>query len=382
MSQPTLSRIPLLNLARQTAAIRPRLDAAVARVLDHGHYILGPEVVELEKRVAACCGTQFAVSCASGTDALLLPLMAYGAGPGHKVITSPFTFFATAGSISRLGAEPVFLDIDPEPSNLDPDHLERYLVACTAEEIRQIKAIIPIHLFGQCAQMDRIMDLSVRFDIPVIEDAAQAIGAEWNHKRAGSMGHCGAFSFFPSKNLGGAGDGGIITTNDTALADQLKLLRVHGGERRYYHRFVGINSRLDTLQAALLLAKFDFLDEWTRKRIDNAVFYSEQLGALGDARIKLPSIDPRGRHVFNQYTVRVPNRDDVKSALFEAGIASEVYYPVPLHLQECFAGLNYKVGDLPVSEAAAREVLSIPVDPELTAEERIRIVSSLAAAVA
>ncbi|HXJ43655.1 MAG TPA: DegT/DnrJ/EryC1/StrS family aminotransferase [Bryobacteraceae bacterium] len=374
------SRIPMLNIARQTASIRPALDAAIARVMDHGQFINGPEVRELEERMASYCGTRYAVACASGTDALLLPLMALGAGPGHRVITSPFTFFATAGSISRVGARPVFIDIDPATFNLDPAAVGRYLESLPADEIGTIKAIIPVHLFGQCARMDSINELAQHFGIPVIEDAAQAIGAEFQGQRAGALGHCATFSFFPSKNLGGAGDGGMITTDDESLAQKLRILKEHGGEQRYYHRVVGTNSRLDTLQAAILLAKFPHIDAWTNRRIANAAFYAEKLGQLSAKAIGLPVVSPSGRHVFNQFTIQVTNRDLVQQKLNEAGIASAIYYPVPLHLQECFAALGYLPGDLPHSERAAANVLSIPNDPELTAEERDQVALAVAAA--
>lgn len=379
--QPTLPRIPLLNLARQTAALRERIDAAIAAVVDHGQYILGPEVAELERQLAAYCGVRYAVSCASGSDALLLPLMALGAGPGDRVITVPFTFFATAGSISRLGATPAFVDIDPETFNMDPDCLARYLSALSAEEILTVKAIIPVHLFGQCAPMDRILAIAARYSIPVIEDAAQAIGADFQGQRAGSMGLCGTLSFFPSKNLGGAGDGGMITTNDAAFAEKLRVLRCHGGERRYYHKTVGINSRLDSLQAAILLAKLPSLDKWTNRRIANAEFYEEQLQGLPAEKIRLPRHAGTGRHIYNQYTLRLAARDAVRDRFSAAGVSSEIYYPLSLHLQECFAPLGYKPGDFPESEKASAEVLSIPIDAELNQEEKSRVAQALREAV-
>lgn len=371
------ANVPMLNMARQTASVREQIDAAIAAVVDHGQFILGPEVRELEGAIARACGVSYGVACASGSDALLLPLMAFGAGPGHSVITAPFTFFATAGSVSRLGARPVFVDIEPETFNLDPACLRSYLASLSAAAVRKVKAIIPVHLYGQCAQMDQILEIAARFDVPVIEDAAQAIGADFGGKQAGSMGLCGSFSFFPSKNLGGAGDGGLITTNDAALAEQLRNLRGHGSERRYYHRAVGMNSRLDSLQAAILLAKLPFLERWTEKRIANAAFYQEKLGQIPAPRLKLPVAAGLGRHVYNQYTIRVAGRDRVRESLTAAGISSEIYYPVPLHLQECFASLGYREGDLPASEEASAAVLSIPVDPELRVDERERVVAAV-----
>ncbi len=347
----------LLDIARQTAGIRAEIDAAIARVLDHGQFVLGPEVRALESSIANYCGTRFAVGCASGSDALLLALMALGTGPGDKVVTTPFTFFASAGSIAHLKAEPVFVDIDPVSFNMDPARLEDLL---QKQDSARVKAIMPIHLFGQCAEMDEINAIADRFGIPVIEDAAQAIGAEYRGRRAGSLGWCGCFSFFPTKNLGAFGDGGMITTDDAELDSKLRMLRVHGSRKRYYHEAVGINSRLDSIQAAILQVKLRRLDEWTAGRRRNASFYGK---FLAGSPIETPEELPGMRHIYNQYTVRVANRDAVKDSLDRAGIGSEVYYPVPLHLQECFAGLGYKTGDFPHSEAAAREALSLPIEP-------------------
>jgi dTDP-4-amino-4,6-dideoxygalactose transaminase len=381
--------IPLLDLRRQTAFIRPQLEAAMGRVLDHGRFILGPEVEELEDRIAVYCGTKFAISCASGSDAILLPLMALGAGPGHKVITTPYTFFATAGSIARLGATPVFVDIDPGTFNLDPAQLSRYLDGCSAPEIASIKAILPVHLFGQCAEMAAINAIAARYRIPVIEDAAQALGAKFDGRRAGALGWCAAFSTFPSKNLGGFGDGGFVTTDDGALADRLRMLRNHGSASTYYHPVVGINSRLDTLQAAILLVKLDYLDVWTAQRRANAATYRTQIERTQIERklagLVIPPLDSglehAGRlHVYNQFTIRVPDRDKVRHALAELGVASAIYYPVPLHLQECFRQLGYREGDLPRSEAAARETLSLPIEPGLNHDDIACIVDRLAQA--
>ena len=352
--------ISLLDVRRSTAAIRNEIDAAVGRVLDHGQFVLGPEVRALEERIAEYCGTRFAVSCASGSDALLLPLMALGVGPGDKVVTTPFTFFATAGAIARLGAIPVFVDIDPATFNIDPAQLADSLQA----DATRVKAIMPVHLFGQCAEMTAINEIGARFGIPVMEDAAQAIGAEYEGRRAGSLGWCGAFSFFPTKNLGACGDGGIITTDDPALAETLRSIRVHGSKTRYYHETVGINSRLDTLQAAILLVKFQYLEQWTERRRANAAVYREHLQS---EYVTLPTERRNARHIYNQFTIRVNHRNEVKRRLADAGVGTEVYYPVPLHLQQCFAALGYREGDLPHSEAAAREVLSLPVEEGLGA---------------
>lgn len=363
----TPAKIPLLDIRRSTSAIRKELDAAIGAVLDHGRFILGPEVQELEERIAEFCGTKFAVSCASGSDALLLPLMALGVGPGDKVITTPFTFFATAGSIARLGAVPVFVDIDPVTFNIDPLCLARSM----QKSVAGVKAVMPVHLFGQCADMRAIGEIAGEFGIPVIEDAAQAIGAEFSGARAGSLGWCGCFSFFPTKNLGALGDGGLVTTNDPVLAETLRTLRVHGGKARYYHETVGINSRLDSIQAALLLVKLRYLNEWTDRRRANAAVYRDRLD--GEACI-LPVEAAQMRHVYNQFTIRIRNRDEVRLRLAEAGIGSEVYYPVPLHLQTCFSDLNYAAGDFPCSEAAAREVLSLPIEEGLNGRD-VEIVS-------
>jgi len=357
-----LKKIPLLDVPAQTQPIRAELEKAIGRVLDHGRYILGPEVAEFEKAVAAYCGAKFAVACASGSDALLLALMAIGVGPGDRVITTPYSFFATVSAITRLGATPVLIDIDPATYNLDPAAVGRHLAAASADEVRATRAIMPVHLYGQCADMDALKAMGDRYGIPVVEDAAQAIGAEYHRRRAGAIGLCGCFSFFPSKNLGGMGDGGMLTTNDEDFASKLRLLRTHGAEKKYYHRVVGINSRLDTLQAAVLLVKLRYLDEWTDRRRAIAAIYNR---ALADAPgISLPVESPGCRHIYNQFIVRVSGRDQVREALAETGIASEIYYPVPLHRQECFAYLGYHAGDLPNSEAAAASTLALPISHE------------------
>ncbi|HZL56302.1 MAG TPA: DegT/DnrJ/EryC1/StrS family aminotransferase [Bryobacteraceae bacterium] len=351
--------ISILDIRRQTSAIRDQLDAAIGRVLDHGQFILGPEVGALEEAIAGYCGTRFAVGCASGSDALLLSLMALGIGRGDRVVTTPFTFFASAGSIAETGATPAFVDIDPVSFNMDPSRLEELLKSGAGG----VKAIVPVHLFGECAEMTAINEIAGRFGIPVIEDAAQAIGAEFEGARAGSLGRCGCFSFFPTKNLGAFGDGGMITTDDPTLADKLRMLRVHGSRTKYYHEAVGINSRLDTLQAAILSVKMQYLEEWTEGRRANAAVYRACLAGSG---ITLPVERRNARHVYNQFTVRVEDRDEVKRRLFAWGVGSEVYYPVPLHLQDCFLSLGYREGDFPQSEAAAREVLSLPIEAGLS----------------
>jgi dTDP-4-amino-4,6-dideoxygalactose transaminase len=358
----TLKKIPLLDVPAQTQPIRAELERAIGRVLDHGRYILGPEVAEFEKAVAAYCSTNFAVACASGSDALLLALMAIGVGPGDRVITTPYSFFATVSAITRLGATPVLIDIDPATYNIDAAAVARHLAAASADEVRATRAIMPVHLYGQCADMDPLLATAAGYGIPVVEDAAQAIGAEYRGRRAGSLGLCGCFSFFPSKNLGGMGDGGMLTTNDEAFAAKLRLLRTHGAEKKYYHRVVGINSRLDTLQAAVLLVKLRYLEEWTERRRAIAAIYNR---ALADApAITLPVESPGCRHIYNQFIVRVSRRDRVREALAEAGIASEIYYPVPLHRQQCFAYLGYAPGGLPNSEAAAASTLALPISHE------------------
>lgn len=375
-----IRKIPLLDVPAQTQPIRAELEEAIGRVLDHGRYILGPEVTEFEKAVAAYCGAQFAVACASGSDAVLLALMGLGVGPGHRVITTPYTFFATASAVTRLGATPVFIDIDPATYNIDVEALARSLATASAEEVRATRAILPVHLFGQCAEMDSLLETAARYGVPVVEDAAQAIGAEYRGRRAGSMGGCGCFSFFPSKNLGAMGDGGLLTFNDADFAAKVRLLRGHGAEKRYYHRMVGINSRLDTLQAAILLVKLRHLDEWTARRRRNAELYRRALAKA--TAITLPVELADCRHIYNQFVVRVPQRDRVREAMAQAGVASEIYYPVPLHLQECFAYLGYSAGDLPNSEAAAASSLALPIGHERSDDDIEYIAATLADCVA
>jgi dTDP-4-amino-4,6-dideoxygalactose transaminase len=354
--------IPLLDLRAQHEAIRAEILSAVTRLIDSQQFILGEEVAELERRIASYCQAPFAVGCASGTDALVLALMALEIGPGDEVLTVPYTFFATAGAIARVGARPVFVDVDEETCQMDVNQVETVL-----DRHPRVKAILPVHLFGGCVDMDPLLDLARARNLTVIEDAAQSIGAEYRGRRAGSLGAMGCFSFFPTKNLGGYGDAGMITTSDAELAGRLRALRVHGSNRRYYHDWVGINSRLDTLQAAVLLVKLGHLDAWTEGRQRNAAVYRKLLGGGLPVRFQLvPEFVTR--HVANQFIIRVPRRDELKAALSAAGIGTEIYYPLPLHLQKCFAYLGYQPGDFPASENLARESLALPVYPELADE--------------
>ena len=359
--------IPLLDLRTGYAQIREEIHAALQRVIEAQAFILGPEVEGLEAEIAAYSQCQFGIGVSSGTDALLVSLMALDIGPGDEVITSPYTFFATAGTIARIGARPVFVDIDPATFNLDPERVERAITPRT-------KAIMPVHLFGQMVDMDRLMEIATRHHLPVIEDAAQAIGAEHKGRRAGSIGDLGCFSFFPSKNLGGFGDGGMVTAQDPALADRVQLLRGHGMRPKYYHQFIGGNFRLDALQAAVLRVKLKYLDGWSEARQRNAATYRRLFAQAGISSVALPVEAPDRRHIYNQFVIRVPHRDKVIQTLREAQIGVEIYYPVPIHLQECFRYLGYREGDLPVSEAAARETLALPIYPELKEDAQHRVV--------
>jgi dTDP-4-amino-4,6-dideoxygalactose transaminase len=361
----TTINVPLLDLKAQYADLRTEIDDAVRRVMESTRFIGGPEVTGLEEEVARYSQTPHAVACASGTDALLLSLWALGVGPGDEVITSAYSFFASAGTISNNGATPVFVDIDPRTYNLDVHKLEAAITPRT-------KAIAPVHLFGQCADMTAIKAIAERHKVWIIEDAAQAIGSEWEGKRAGSMGDFGCFSFFPSKNLGGAGDGGMIVSVNADYADRVRLLCNHGARPKYYHALIGTNSRLDSLQAAIIRVKLKHLDRWSEKRAQNARLYD---GLFEGSRAGRPYHDPRTRHIYNQYVVRSDRRDELKKFLDERSIGTEVYYPVPLHLQQCFASLGYREGDMPQAEAAARETLALPIYPELT-EDQIRYVAA------
>ncbi len=365
--------VPLLDLKEQNALLRPEIEAALGRVLDSNGFILGGEVAELEKELAAYCGVKHAIGCASGSDAILLALMALEVGPGDEVITTPYSFFATVSSITRLGATPVFVDIDPVTYNIDVSQIE-------AKITERTKAIEPVHLYGQCADMAALRSVSERHGIPIVEDAAQAIGAEEDEIPAGAMGDIGCFSFYPSKNLGGMGDGGFVTTNDDALAKRLLALRVHGSEEKYYHKYVGLNSRLDGFQGAVLRVKLPHLDMWTDRRRANADNYKRLFTDAGlTEQIALPFERPNAKHIYNQYVVRVPNRrDELRAFLTDKGIGTDIYYPVPLHLQECFAYLGYADGDMPVSELAARETLALPIYPELNIEQQQYIADAFA----
>lgn len=356
--------VPLLDLKEQNDQLRPEIEAALARVLDTNGFILGGEVAALENELAQYCAVKHAIGCASGSDAILLALMALEVGPGDEVITTPYSFFATVSSITRLGATPVFVDIEPDTYNLDPAEIEAKISSRT-------KAIEPVHLYGQCADMVAINEIAAKHGIAVVEDAAQAIGAEENSLRAGALGAIGCFSFYPSKNLGGMGDGGFLTTNDDALAAKLRALRVHGAEEKYYHKYVGLNSRLDGFQGAVLRVKLPHLDHWTSRRRENASIYKELFENHGlTEQIVLPVERDNTKHIYNQYVIRVANqRDELRRYLSERGVGSDIYYPVSLHQQECFAYLGYKPGDLPESEKAATETLALPIFPELKREQ-------------
>jgi dTDP-4-amino-4,6-dideoxygalactose transaminase len=390
--------VPLLDLKPQYAPLKAEIQAAINEVCDSQYFIMGPKVEAMEKDLAAYCQTDFALGVSSGTDALLLAMMAVGVEAGDEIITTPYTFFATAGCVARLGATAVFVDIDPKTYNIDPAQIEAKITPKT-------KAIIPVQLYGQCADMDSIMEIAERHNLYVIEDAAQAIGAEYKGRRAGSMGHIGCFSFFPSKNLGAFGDGGAVSTNDPDLAAMMKILRVHGGEPKYYHKYVGANFRLDALQAAVVQIKLKYLDDWTRGRQHNAALYTKLFSEAGlatssdeaGAGLILPyesaetghyALRTSGaeapyqghRHIYNQYILRVAHsRDELRKFLSERKIGNEVYYPVPLHLQECFAQWGYQKGDFPESEKAAHETIAVPIYPELSEEQIQAVVEGIAA---
>jgi dTDP-4-amino-4,6-dideoxygalactose transaminase len=369
-----MTKVPLLDLQAQYETIRNEVRTAVDRVFDSQQFVLGAEVQALEEEIARYSQTKSAIGCASGSDAVLLALMSCGVGAGDEVITTPFSFFATAGAVARLGARPVFVDIDERTFNLNPSLVDAALTERT-------KAIMPVHLYGQCAEMNPLIELSQSRGIPIIEDAAQAIGAEDHGRRAGSMGTIGCFSFYPSKNLGGAGDGGMLVTNDLDHGRRLHMLRVHGEETKYHHKLVGINSRLDSLQAAVLRVKLPHLDAWSTERQRKAQQYELMFVDVGlSEQIEVPFVRSNARHIFHQFVVRVRGgrRDALREHLRECGVGTDVYYPVPLHLQECFSYLGYKEGDLPVGEKAAKETLALPVYPELTDEQQDYVVSKVA----
>lgn len=368
--------VPLLDLKIQYQAIEQDIKQAIQKVIDSQHFIMGPEVAEFEDAAAKYIGAKHAIGVASGSDALLLSLIALNIKPGDEVITTTFSFFATAGSIARTGAIPVFVDIDPRTFNCDPNQ-----IADALKKHKRVKAIMPVHLYGQCVEMDPILELAGKYNCAVIEDAAQAIGATYKGRKAGTMGVLTGFSFFPSKNLGGWGDGGMVTTNDDNLAQLIRKLRLHGSSKKYYHQFVGMNSRLDTIQAAILKAKLKYLDSWSAGRAERAAYYNKlfQSTGLTDV-ITTPFVHPDCNHIYHQYTITVKSdRDLFKNFLKDKGIGTEVYYPLPLHLQECFTGLGYKKGDLPVSEKASFEALSLPIYPELTSKQQEHVVESIKA---
>jgi dTDP-4-amino-4,6-dideoxygalactose transaminase len=366
--------VPLLDLVAQYRTIKDDVSRAVAAVIERQGFIMGAEVGQLEAEVARLSHARHAIGCASGTDALLLPIRALDLKPGDEVITTPFTFFATAGAIHNAGGTPVFVDIDAGSFNISPAAIEAAITPRT-------RAIVVVHLFGQMARMEDILPIAERHGLALIEDAAQAIGARrriggtW--RMAGELGTVGTFSFFPSKNLGGFGDGGMIVTQDDALAERLRRLRLHGGARQYFHDEVGYNSRLDTLQAAVLLAKLPHLEAWSAARARNAERYSEAFA--GHPAICPPPVDPANTHIYNQYTLRVPHRDELQAHLKGAGIGTSVYYPLALHLQPCFAHLGYRRNSLPVSEAATREVISLPIYPEMTREQQDAVIDAILA---
>ena len=366
--------VPLIDLKPQHDALRGELRAALERVFDSQQFILGEDVRRLEEEVARYTGAEYAVGCASGSDALLLALLALDVGPGDEVVTTPFTFFATAGAIARAGARPVFVDIEPRTYNLDPSKLEAAVGGRT-------RAVVPVHLYGQCAGMDEILGVAGRHNLLVVEDAAQAIGARDRGRRAGSMGAAGCFSFYPTKNLGAAGEAGMVTTNDADVAERLRRLRTHGGATEYQHEELGFNSRLDTLQAAVLRVKLPRLDAWSEARRERADTYTRLLADAGLLELVTPpSVRADARHIFHLYVIRVPppaSRDALIEHLKSNGVGTKVYYPVPMHLQQCFAHLGYEEGDFPEAEGAARETLALPMFPELTAGQQAYVVETI-----
>jgi dTDP-4-amino-4,6-dideoxygalactose transaminase len=369
-----LPAVPLLALDRQHAPLRTEILAALERVCDSGRFVLGPEVNELETALARALDVPHAITCASGSDALLVALMALDVGPADEVILPSYTFFATASAVTRLGAVPIFADIDPATYLVDPADVEKKMS-------RRTKAIVPVHLFGRTADMDALVPVARAAGVPIVEDAAQSILSTWHGRCSGGLGDIGCFSFYPTKNLGGAGDGGFLTTTRDDLAAKLKLLRVHGMEPRYYHQVVGINSRLDSLQAAVLIVKLPHLEAWTTARQANAARYDGLFAGYDFAgQLTVPSDEPRGRHVWNQYVIRVADgrRDALRAHLGRHGVGTEIYYPVPLHLQQCFAHLGWQAGDLPRTEQAALETLALPIFPELTAAEQRTVVGRIA----
>ena len=369
--------VPLLDLSRQYATLRKEVLAAVEAVCDSQHYILGPAVSDFETRAAKFLGANFCIGCASGTDAIFLALAAAGIGPGDEVVTTPFSFFATASSITRIGARPVFADIDPNTYNLDPHSVQSLL-----DHHVRVKAILPVHLYGQCADMDALANIAEQSGLVVVEDAAQAFGATWRGRRAGTLGQLACFSFYPTKNLNAFGDAGAVTTNDEDLAARVRLLRAHGSRQRYYHEEIGWNSRLDSVQAAVLSVKLKYLEKWNRQRQQYAETYAKLFRKAGlghpDSPVRLPETDPNTSHIYHQYVIRAQRRDELRRFLTDREIGSEVFYPVPLHRQKAFDYLGYGEGSVPIAEAAAREVLALPMFAELRDDELRIVVDAIA----
>ena len=371
-------KVPFFDLNPQFSSIEEEIKSALDEVFKTQQFILGPKVEALEQAIAHYCQTQYAIGVASGSDALLLSLMAFGIGQEDEVILPPFTFFATAGAVSRVGATPVFVDIDPETYNIDPFKIEEKITPRT-------KAIIPVHLFGQCADMEPILNLARTKNLFVIEDAAQALGAEYRAhpnsagRKAGEMGHLGCLSFYPTKNLGAFGDAGMVVTHNAEWAEKIRLLRVHGSQPKYFHKRIGINSRLDAIQAGILLVKLRYLEKWTEERQRKAKRYGDLFQDLLSSvdGLRLPTIQYKNRHIFNQYVIRIQERDRLRQFLTKNGIGTDIYYPLPLHLQECYSFLKYRRGDLPISEKASEEVLALPIYPELTEDQQMTVVDRI-----
>jgi dTDP-4-amino-4,6-dideoxygalactose transaminase len=382
----TVVPVPMLDLKRQFALIREEIYAAIEEVCESQHLVLGEAVQAFERESATFLGAKAAVGCASGTDALWLALESCGVGAGDSVITTSFSFFATASSIIRCGARPVFVDIHPDTLNLDPGQVEAKLYSAGAAAV---KASMPVHLYGQCADMDRFERFSRDHSLKIVEDAAQAFGASWRGRRAGTLGHAAGFSFYPTKNLSAFGDGGLVTTNDAEMADHVRRLRNHGSRVRYYHEEIGWNSRLDSIQAAVLRVKLKYLDRWNARRREIAARYDQMLvdcrlatpasrgGWAAKEPVRLLCTLPQAHHIYHQYVIRVKRRDELRPFLTARGVGSEVYYPVPLHMQDCFSYLGYREGDLPHTELAAKEVLALPIFPEITDDEQQRVVDAL-----
>jgi dTDP-4-amino-4,6-dideoxygalactose transaminase len=371
-------KVPLLDLKEQYQSIKEEILKVTEEIFESQYFILGPRVEALEKDIAGYCSSKHALGVSSGTDALLISLMAADINAQQTVITTPYTFFATAGSIFRTGARPIFVDIDPDTYNMSPESLERVIASMTNKERESLKAVIPVHLYGQCVDMDPILKIAKEYNLFVIEDAAQAIGAEYRGRRAGSMGDFGCFSFFPTKNLGAFGDGGMVITGSDDLYDKLSVLRVHGSHPKYYHKLVGGNFRLDAFQAAVISVKLKHLDKWTQSRRENARKYRKLFATVGiDDVIKLP-VEKEERHIYNQFVICVKDkRDELRLFLNDAGVGTEIYYPIPMHLQECFLALDYKKGDFPVAEYAALHTLALPIYPELSDDQIAYVVEKI-----